>query len=142
MSRQANEIISGKWGRIWINEELWAECKSFEAKVTANYEEVSFCEDLATHQKFVGWAGEGSMTLHKVHSRGGNILGEAFKTGVMPEIKIVSKLSDPGSKGAERVEILDVTFDDFTLIKFEDKSLLEEELSFKFAGYNYLDKIV
>lgn len=141
MSNSAQEVINGKWGRVWINGELWAECKSFEAKVTANYEEVSFCEDLATHQKFTSWAGEGTMVMHKIHTRGGSLLGDAFKTGVMPDIKIVSRLADPASKGAERVEISEVTFDEFTLLKFEDKALLEEELSFKFADYKYIDKI-
>ncbi len=138
---RANEVINGKWGKVWVNGELWAECKSFESKVTGNYEEVSFCEDMGTHQKLMSWSGEGSMTLHKIYSRGGKLLSEAFKTGIVPDIKIVSKLADPGAKGHERVEILEVTFDEFTLLKFEDKSLMEEELPFKFADFNYLDKI-
>lgn len=138
---KANEVISGKWGRIWVNGELWAECKSFESKIVGEWEDISFCEEMGTHRKLLGYAGEGTMVLHKVYSRGGNLLADAFKTGVMPDIKIVSKLADPAAKGHERVEILEVTFDEFTLMKFEDKSITEEELPFKFGDYNYLDKI-
>lgn len=138
---KANEIINGKWGRIWVNGELWAECKSFEAKVTGEWEDVSFCEEMGTQRKLLGWSGEGTIVLHKIHSRGGNLIGDAFKSGIMPEVKIVSKLADPAAKGHERAEILDVTFDEFTLAKFEDKSITEEELPFKFGDYNYLDKI-
>lgn len=139
---KANEVISGKWGRIWVNGELWAECKSFESKVVGEWEDISFCEEMGTQRKLIGYAGEGTMVLHKIHTRGGNLLADAFKTGVMPDVKIVSKLADPAAKGHERVEILDVTFDEFTLLKFEDKAITEEELPFKFGNYNYLDKIV
>ncbi|MBP2027400.1 hypothetical protein J2Z35_001194 [Acetoanaerobium pronyense] len=137
----ANEVINGKWGRIWVNGELWAECKSFEGKVVGEWEDISFCEEMGNKRKLIGFSGEGTMVLHKMYTRGGNLLAEGFKTGIMPDIKIVSKLADPAAKGHERVEILQVTFDEFTLMKFEDKSVTEEELPFKFGDYNYLDKI-
>lgn len=138
---KASQIINGKWGRIWINGDLWAECESFEAKVSGEWEDVSFCGEMGTQRKLMGYSGEGTITLKKIHSRGISLLADAFKTGVMPEIKIVSKLADPSALGHERTEILGVTFDEFALVKFADKELLKEELPFKFGDYNLLDKI-
>lgn len=137
----ANKIINGTFGNVWVNGELWAHCKQFEAKVTGEFEDVNFANDLGTHKKYLGFSGEGTITLHKIFSSGGNLLADAFKTGVMPDVKIVGKLADPAAYGAERVEILEVTFDEFTLMKFANKEIQEEELPFKYADYNYLDKI-
>jgi len=138
---KASQIINGKFGRIWVNGELWAECESFEAKVTGEWEDVSFCEELGTDRKYLGYTGEGNIALKKIYSRGTGLLAEAFKTGIMPDVKIVSRLADPAALGHERVEVIGVTFDEFTLLKFTDKELGKEELPFKFKDYNLLDKI-
>lgn len=136
-----NKVINGTFGRIWVNNELWAECKSFEAKVTGDFEDVTFCDDLATHSKYMGWKGEGTITCHKVDSKITKMLQSAFKTGYMPDIKIVGKLDDPASEGAERVEILNVTFTEFTLMKFASKEIGETEVPFTFSDYNPIDLI-
>ena len=39
-SIKTNQIIRGTYGRVWIDGELFANVKSFEAKLTLNYEEV------------------------------------------------------------------------------------------------------
>lgn len=136
-----NQVISGTFGRIWVNNELWAEVKSFEAKVTGDFEDVTFCGDLATHNKFMGWTGEGTIVCHKIDSKITKMLQKAFKTGQMPDIKIVGKLDDPASYGAERVEILGVTFTEFMLMKFASKELQETEVPYKFTDYNTIDLI-
>lgn len=139
--QNSNKIINGTFGNIWVNGELWGHCKSFEAKVAGEFEDVTFAEDLGMHKKYMGFTGEGTVVLHKMYSNGAKILGDAFKTGIMPDIKIVGKLADPASYGAERVEILEVTFDEFMLLKFANKEIQEEELPFKFADYNLIDVI-
>ncbi|BEP28815.1 phage tail tube protein [Helicovermis profundi] len=136
-----NKIINGTFGTIWVNNEKWIETKSFEAKVTGQYEDVDIAGKLGKSRKYIGYEGSGSINTNKVYSRGAKLLAEAFKTGNMPEIKIISKLSDPSSYGAERVIIKDVTFDEFTLAKFELKSPLEEELPFQFGDYELIDTI-
>lgn len=137
----ANKVINGSWGRIWVNGELWAECKSFEAKVTAQYEDVNFCEEMGKQRKYMGFEGTGTMVLQKMYSRGSKLLAEGFKTGNIPDIKIVGRIADPSAHGHERVEVLSVTFDEFTLLKYENKTLAEEELPFQFADYNLIDSI-
>lgn len=138
---KGNQVINGTFGRIWVNNELWAECKSFEAKVTGDFEDVTFCGATGTHSKFMGWTGEGTIVCHKVDSKITKLLADAFKTGNIPEVKIVGKLDDPASLGAERVEILGVTFTEFMLLKFASKELGESEVPFKFTDYNMIDLI-
>jgi hypothetical protein len=136
-----NKVINGTFGRVWMNGELYSNVKSFDSKVTLNYEEVNMADDLATYQKYMGYAGEGSVSLHKIDSHVAKTIGDGITTGVMPDIKIVGRLSDPAAYGAERVEYSGVTFDELTLLKFANKEIQEEEVPFKFAKFKYLDMI-
>lgn len=138
---RSNRQINGTFGSVWVNNEKWLDVDSFEAKVTLNLEDVNMAEDLATHKKMTGWAGEGSMTVKKVYSRGASLLANAVKKGVLPEINIVGKLADPDAFGSERVAINEVTFSEFMLMKFEQKTLGTEELPFSFADYDPIDLI-
>lgn len=143
MSRQmqANRVINGTFGRLWWDEELLANTKSFEAKTTLNWEPVNISEDLGEHQKYMGYSGAGTITLHKIDSLAASKLADAIQSGNMPEGKLVSRLADPASYGHERVELTGVTFDELTLIKWANKEIGEEELPFKFSGFRFLDKI-
>lgn len=136
-----NRQINGTFGSIWVNNEKWLDIESFEAKVALNFEDVNMAEDLATHKKYTGWSGEGTITVKKVYSRGAKLLGEATKTGEMPDVKLVGKLADPDAFGAERVSIEEITFNEYTLLAFEQKTLATEELPFNFADYDLLDLI-
>lgn len=141
MANKANKVINGTHGSCWINGELLSDLESLELKVTLEYEDVNFSEDMGTYRKFLGWTGEGSIVFKKVYSRGINLLAEAVKTGVMPDITINSKLSDPDSYGQERVSVTDVTFNEFLLAKMEQRTLLQEELSFAFGDFDILEAI-
>lgn len=136
-----NQIIRGSFGRVWVDGELFSNVKSFEAKLTLNYEEVDIAGDLGKHQRYMGFTGEGTMTLHKINSKILAKLAAAIKNGEMPDIKIISKLEDPTALGAERIELIEVTVDEVMLIKFENAAIGEEEVPFKFADYNLLDYI-
>lgn len=138
---RSNKQINGTFGSLWVNGEKWMDIESFEAKVTINFEDVNMSEDLATHKKMTGWSGEGSMTVKKVYSRGANLMAKAVKTGVLPDINLVGKLADPDAFGAERVDIREVTFNEFMLMKFEQKTNMTEELPFNFADYDPIDLI-
>lgn len=136
-----NKIINGTYGTIWVNNEKWTEVKSMEAKVAAQYEDVNVAGQLGKSRKYIGWEGSGSITLNKVYSRGAKLLANAFKIGIMPDVKIISKIDDPAAHGAERIIVKQVTFDEFTLSKFELKTPLEEELPFQFGDYELVDTI-
>lgn len=138
---RSNKQINGTYGAVWVNNEKWMDVDAFEAKVTVGFEDVNMAEDPGTHKKMTGWAGEGSMTVKKIYSRGANILAKAVKSGIMPEINIVGKLADPDAFGSERVDIKEVTFNEFMLMKFEQKTLMTEELPFNFGDFDPIDLI-
>lgn len=141
MAIKANKVINGTFGAVWIDGDKMSNIKSFESKLTFQYEEVRFSEDPSTHQKFMGYSGEGTMVLHKVDSRIVKKIHDGIKVGTMPEITIIGKLADPAADGAERVQFNEVTFDEVTLLKFENGTLGEEEVPFKFANYTLLETI-
>ena len=138
---RSQNIISGTFGSVWVNNEEWLHVNKFEAKVTGEFEDVNMAGKLTTGKKFMGWTGEGTIVAQKVNSTVTKMLAENFKKGIMPEIKIVAKLADPQALGAERVEILDVTFSEFMLLNFEVKTKMEEEIPFTFEDYNLIDLI-
>lgn len=140
-SIKTNQIIRGTYGRVWIDGELFANVKSFEAKLTLNYEEVDLSNDLGKHQRYMGFTGEGTMTLHKVNSKIFAKLAKAIKSGEMPDISIVGKLEDPTALGAERISFTEVTIDEVMALKYENATIGEEEVPFKFADYEPLDLI-
>ena len=81
------------------------------------------------------------MVFHKVDSSITALVYKEVKKGRVPEIMIVGKLEDPASQGAERIQFNEVTLDELTLLNFEQKTLMEEEVPFKFADFLPLDLI-
>lgn len=137
----ANRILTGNNGNMWFNGRLASTLKSAELKVTGNFEEVNVCGENGTYNKFTGWTGEGTMVWGKVDSTVVSLMADAYKSGVMPEIKIVTKLTDKATGKSERVAISDVVLTEFFLAKFEAKTLIDEEIPLKFSNYEVLETI-
>ena len=38
---ETNRVIRGNFGKVWVNDDEWMNVKSFEAKVSAEYEDVN-----------------------------------------------------------------------------------------------------
>lgn len=136
-----NQILRGQFGKVWIDGELYANVKSFEAKISFKYEAVDINGEMGVHQRLVGFEGAGTLVLHKIDSRVAQKIAGKIKNGSVPDIKIVSKLTDPDVNGAERIELTGVTLDELAH-GFENKKVQEESYPFKFADYNYLDLIL
>lgn len=137
----ANQLINGTHGFVYVNGHKLANVESMEAKIALEYEEVDLAEDTGKHQKFMGWSGSGTMVLKKIDSYILALMIDAIKTGNMPDVQIVTGTKDPASLGAERVQVDEVTFDEVTLMQFEQKTLRKEEIPFKFADFTPLDLI-
>ncbi len=137
----AKRVFSGTWGQVWLNGELVAECYGFQAKVSANKETVNLCGQMFEDSKVMSLKGTGSMRLHKVSSRMGELLGEAMRSGTDPRFTVVAKLADPDAFGAERICIRNVSFDDLTLADFEARAVGKVECPFTFTDFEYLDLI-
>lgn len=131
----------GTNGYLWINNNLLANLKSIELKVTGNFEEVNTCGNWGTESVYTGFSGEGSITCLKVDSTVLKLVSDAYKNGNMPEIKIISKLTDKSTGKSERASVTGVVITEFFLAKFESKTICEEEIPIKFSDYEVLETI-
>lgn len=133
-----NHVVSGNDSMVWVNNEVWPDFKSIEYKVTGEFEDVTFLGDSRTYKKYMGYNCEGTLTFNKMRSRGISIMGDAFKSGIMPDIKIVTKILNRATGKSERVALLGVIFTEFGS-STEAKSIAEEELPFTFSEYEILE---
>lgn len=134
-----NNVILGTNGKLYVNGIRYAHIKSFELKATMNYEEIDVNGNLAKQYIYTGYALSGTMSLHKINSYNANLVKDGMKTGVMPDIKFVASVNDPNFDGQDRIEVEGVTFDEVTLLAFENGQIGSEDVPFKASGYNYID---
>ena len=142
MAEVVNKILRGTFGRLWAQGKRLANVKSFEAKATLKYEAVEINGELCEPQRYLGYSLAGTIVVHKTDTYLVNLILNGMVTGSMPPIKLVGRLADPDANGSERVEIYDVTFDEATLMQFENATVSEESVPFKAGGFRYLDKIL
>ena len=138
---EGNQKFSGSKGMVWVNGDKLANIKSFEAKVTADYDDVKIAGEFGTDSKYMGYSLEGTMTLHKIDSKVAKLVADGFKTGKMPSVTIVSGLDDPDALGMEKVEIDGVKFTELALAKWEIGQTVEEEVPFKAKSFKYLELV-
>lgn len=137
----SNKIILGTFGKVYVNNKRIANIKSFELKASMNYEEIDVNGNLIKQYKYTGSSLAGTMEVHKVDSYNINLVKDAIKTGVMPDIKIVGELTDPNIDGDEAIEITSVYLDEATLLAFTNGEVRDESTAFRAGGYNYLSTI-
>lgn len=136
-----NRILRGNSGRVWFNGRLLSALSKIELKVTGSFEDIEFCGDLATHSLYTGWSGDGSISMFKVDSETLALMAEAYQSGVMPDIKIITKLTDAVTGQSERVSVENVVITEFMLAAFEKKSVINQEFPLKFSEYKILERI-
>ena len=103
--------------------------------------DINVCGDPATYKVYNGYAGEGTLTVLKIDSDILIQMAEAFRTGVMPEITVITAQTQKGTNKVERVAYSDVTVDEFMLAKFEKKAKTELEVPFKFGNFEVLETL-
>lgn len=136
-----NGFLSGTNSTVWVNGEKLTNVASYEAKVTGSFDDVDTVGSYATRQQYHGFKIEGTITLHKVDSGIMAKLAKAYKSGIMPEITIISKQHDPASGAAERVSVTGVVFTEFALAMLESKTVTDEEFPFTAEDYNILEEL-
>ena len=137
----ANKVILGTFGKVFINNKRIANIKSFELKASMDYEDIKVNGNLITQYKYTGASLAGTMEVHKVDSYNINLVKDAIKTGVMPDMKIVGELSDPNTDGDEAIEVTGVLLDEATLLAFTNGEVRDESTAFRAGGYNYISTI-
>lgn len=136
-----NRVLHGNEGTAWFDGKKLTTLQSIEAKVAADYEDINNCGDPATYRIYNGYSGEGTFTALKIDSDVLSLLGDAYQTGEMPTVTIITALTQKGTNKVERVSLSDVTIDEFYLAKFEKKAKVEEEVPFKFGHFSVLETI-
>lgn len=136
-----NRILKGNSGNVWLNGKLLATLKTIKATVKGDFESDNFIGDNANYSIYNGWSGDGSLTLEKIDSVLWKICADAYKSGVMPDIKIITALTDQSTGKAERASIENIVFTQFDLINMEAKKIVSEDFSFTFSNYEVLEAI-
>ena len=95
-------IMNGTCGEVWVDDELWVELESAQAKYTYNKSDINMCGEMTVGSKVTGVKGTGSIVVHKIYTR--NISrSDQILAGRDVRAKIIMKLDDPDAFGAERV---------------------------------------
>ena len=124
---------NGSHGRVWWDGELLFEIAKFDAKVTADRDDVLIGN--SKYSKITSLTGEGSFTIKSVINRNINRYLEEWKNGHDPRATLVGLIDDPdaveGQK--ERCIIDNVWFNELLLMAFEKGQVVEKEFTFGFT---------
>lgn len=145
MNRTGNydeeKTIYGNNGSCFLDNAQMAEVTGLHAKCKVNKVEVPMCGTNSKKYKMVGWDGSGNITMNKVSSRMILLIGNNMRNGIETVFTIISKLSDPGNGGTERVKMTGVKFDELTLADWSSGKLGTESIPFTFEDFEPIDTI-
>ncbi|AQS09685.1 phage-like element PBSX protein XkdM [Clostridium saccharobutylicum] len=134
-----NQILKGNNGEVWFNNQYLATLKTIKATLKGDFTSDNFIGDNRTYSIYNGWSGEGSLSFDKVDSYVWNLATQAYKSGVMPDLKIITSLTNSVTSKSEKVSIEGVMFSQFDLINIESKKITEESYSFTFSDFDPLE---
>lgn len=138
---EAQQLISGTWGEMWLDGNNVGECYGLQLKVSYTKEDVMLPGRMMTDTKIKSVKGTGTVKYYKVNSRFAQVHGNAVMEGRDTRLTIISKLHDPDSFGAERVQATGVSFDDLILADWETGNIVKHDAPLTFTGYSFLDMI-
>ncbi len=136
----AARIMSGTWGQVWEDGTEIMEVSAFQVKIAKNFDAINLCRQMAEDRKLTGVKITGSMTLHKVYTRGAADTKAAL-AGRDLRRTLVGKLADPDAYGAERVAVYGVGYDETTVMDWEAAKAGSVTIPFQATGVEYLDTV-
>ena len=132
---EAQRVMSGTQGEIWIEGKHMAEVTGFKAEIKLIKEEVNQVKTMFKQDKVVGCEGTGNVKMNHVSSYFINLMADNIRKGRQTVVTIRAKLDDPDAVGREEVIIRDATFDKLTLMDWEAKKLTEDDYDFTFTDF-------
>ncbi len=135
-----SRVMNGTFGTVWADGAEVAEISAFQLKVTKNWDPISMCGQMEEDRKLTGIKITGSMTLHKVYSRGADDV-EAAARGHDVRRTLVAKLDDPDAYGAERVAVYGMNYDEQTLMDFAAGKAGSMTVPFQATKFEFLDRV-
>lgn len=141
MGKQS-KVLHGSCSEVYINGVRDVLATKIEVKVTGDFEDGTFCGDYGTFPIYNGYAIEGTLTGKKSDSTLEVAIAEGYRTGVMPDIVLMTALTNPATKQVERWSVSGVVFTEVALANIEAKKAVERELPFKAETCKNLEAIV
>lgn len=138
-SFNAQQVMSGTQGEVWIDDKYMAQVTGLKAEVNLIKEEVHQVKKMGKQYKTTGWEGKGNVKMNHMSSYFINLMADNIKAAKQTVVTLVVKLDDPDAIGAERVIIRDATFDKLTLMNWAAKKLTEDDYDFTFTDFDVLD---
>ena len=138
-SFNAQQVMSGTQGEVWINGKYMAQVNAFKAEIKLIKEEVNQVKRMGKQYKTTGLEGTGNVKMNHVSSYFMDLMADNVRNGRQTVCTIIAKLDDPDAVGAERIVIRDATFDKLTLMDWEAKKLTEDDYDFTFTDFDTLD---
>ena len=137
------QVINGTYGEVWLDGIYMAEVTGLEAKSSVKKSDVAMVRRLSPGKKVTGVENKGTLKLNHVSSNMKKKVADSIKKGKTPSFTILSKLADPDAIGAqaERIKLTGVTFDEVTLIDFENGKLGEESYAFEYEDFEFIEAI-
>lgn len=140
MGKQS-KVLHGSCSEVYINGVRDVLATKIEVKVTGDFEDGAFCGDYGTFPIYNGYAIEGTLTDKKTDSTLEVAIVEGYRTGVMPDIVLITALTNPATRQVERWSVSGVVFTEVALANIEAKKAVERELPFKAETYKNLEAI-
>lgn len=139
----ASNVLNGTYGEVWVDDAYMAQTTGLEAKTSVKKTDVAMVGRLSPGKKVTGIENKGTLKLNHVTSEMKLKIAEYIKEGKTPYFTIISKLADPDAinNQAERIKFTGVTFDEVTLVDFENGKLGEESYAFEYEDFEFLDVI-
>lgn len=135
------KVLHGSCSEVYINGVRDVLATKIEVKVTGDFEDGAFCGDYGTFPIYNGYSIEGTLTDKKTDSTLEVAIVEGYRTGVMPDIVLITALTNPATRQVERWSVSGVVFTEVALANIEAKKAVERELPFKAETYKNLEAI-
>ena len=132
---EAQRVMSGTQGEIWIDGKYMAEVTAFQAEIKLVKEEVNQVKTMSKQYKVTGWEGTGNVKMNHVSSYFINLMADNIRNARQTVVTIRAKLDDPDAVGREEIIIRDARFDKLTLMDWEAKKLTEDDYDFTFTDF-------
>lgn len=140
MGKQTS-VLHGSCGEIYINGQRLPLATKIEVKVTGDFEDFTPCGEYGNFPIYNGYAIEGTITDKKLDSTLELAIAKGYETGEMPDIVLITSLTQLVTKKVERWSISGVVFTEVALANIEAKKSVERELPFKAEKFKNLEAI-
>lgn len=135
------KVLHGSCSEVYINGVRDVLATKIEVKVTGDFEDGAFCGDYGTFPIYNGYSIGGTLTDKKADSTLEMAIVEGYRTGVMPDIVLMTALTNPATRQVERWSVSGVVFTEVALANIEAKKAVERELPFKAETHKNLEAI-